>query len=427
MNDKTNEQLMQELVEARQRIAELEADIAKREEIATHMALERAVIMDSVGVGVTLLKDRKFLWVNKQMARTFGYADAELKGLPTAVLYPSVEEFEQLGRAAYPFLAKGERYQAEQRLKRKDGTLLWCNLIGMAINPSDLAQGAIWVVEDIAKQKQAEEDLRKWADIFEYAQWGIAVSDSDGKTIALVNPAFVRMYGYDTVEELIGKPIHELFVPESRAELPGQIGLAHEKGHHIFEAKHFRQDGTIFPVLLDVTAVKNKDGSFRYRVVNVQDITARITMEQEQERLRQEMIEAQQRVIQELSTPVIPVLEGIIIMPLIGSVDSMRAQDIMRTLLRGITQYRAQVVILDITGIPIVDTGVAAHLDKTIRAARLKGARVIVTGISESVAESVVDLGIDWGSIETLRDLQTGLTVALRSLGMNNSIDLRLK
>ncbi len=64
------------------------------------------------------------------------------------------------------------------------------------------------------------------------------------------------------------------------------------------------------------------------------------------------------------------------------------------------------------------ETGVAAHLDKTIQAARLKGARVIITGISDSVAESVVDLGIDWHGVETLRDLQTGLVVALKSLGI---------
>jgi rsbT co-antagonist protein RsbR len=76
-------------------------------------------------------------------------------------------------------------------------------------------------------------------------------------------------------------------------------------------------------------------------------------------------------------------------------------------------------VILDITGVPIVDSGVADHLDKTIQAARLKGAHTTVTGISDAVAETIVDLGIDWSGIETLADLQTGLVVALSSLGIN--------
>ncbi|GEM_PF-2950024 len=140
--------------------------------------------------------------------------------------------------------------------------------------------------------------------------------------------------------------------------------------------------------------------------------------ETEQERLQQEVIETQQKLIQELSTPIIPLLDGIIIMPLVGAVDSGRAQDFTRTLLKGIREYRAKVVILDITGIPVVDTGVAAYLDKAIQAARLKGARTIVTGISDAVAESVVDLGIDWSGIRTLRNLQAGLIAALDDIGM---------
>jgi rsbT co-antagonist protein RsbR len=75
-------------------------------------------------------------------------------------------------------------------------------------------------------------------------------------------------------------------------------------------------------------------------------------------------------------------------------------------------------VILDVTGVPIVDSGVANHLNKTIQAARLKGAQTIVTGIADAVAEAIVDLGIDWSGIETLADLQTGLRVALDKMGL---------
>ena len=142
--------------------------------------------------------------------------------------------------------------------------------------------------------------------------------------------------------------------------------------------------------------------------------TEELKREQEESaRLQQEVIEAQQRAIRELSTPIIPVLEGVIVMPLIGSIDDMRARDVTRSLLAGIREHSAKVVILDITGVPIVDSGVAAYLNKTVQAARLKGARTIVTGISEAVAETIVDLGIDWSGIETLRDLRTGLRAVL--------------
>jgi anti-anti-sigma regulatory factor/HAMP domain-containing protein len=138
----------------------------------------------------------------------------------------------------------------------------------------------------------------------------------------------------------------------------------------------------------------------------------------DREKLQQQIIEAQKHAIAELSTPIIPLLEGIIILPLIGSVDSARAQDILRALLKGISDYRARIVILDITGVPVVDSGVANHLNKTIQAARLKGTHTIITGISDAVAETIVDLGIDWSNIETLRDLQSGLIIALERSGL---------
>ncbi|MBN1991894.1 MAG: STAS domain-containing protein [Anaerolineae bacterium] len=147
----------------------------------------------------------------------------------------------------------------------------------------------------------------------------------------------------------------------------------------------------------------------------------------ERELLQQQVIEAQKQAIQELSTPVIPLMNApdgrgsIIVMPLIGSIDTMRARDITRALLAGISKHQARVVILDVTGVSIMDTGIVNHLNKTIQAAQLKGARTIVTGISDEVAETIVDLGIDWGKLETLRDLQTGLVTALSSVGVKLS------
>jgi DNA-binding LacI/PurR family transcriptional regulator/anti-anti-sigma regulatory factor/putative methionine-R-sulfoxide reductase with GAF domain len=146
------------------------------------------------------------------------------------------------------------------------------------------------------------------------------------------------------------------------------------------------------------------------------EVAERARAQEENLQLQQEVIEAQQRAIRELSTPIIPVLEGVIVVPLIGSIDTARARDITRNLLAGIRAHNARIVILDITGVPIVDSGVAAYLNKTIQAARLKGTRAIVTGISEAVATTIVDLGIDWSGVETLSDLKTGLRVAIAGM-----------
>lgn len=147
--------------------------------------------------------------------------------------------------------------------------------------------------------------------------------------------------------------------------------------------------------------------------------------EEERVRLQQQIIDTQREAIRELSTPIIPIMDHVIIMPVIGTVDTTRARDIMRALLAGITQHQAQVVILDITGVSMIDTGVAAHLNQSIQAARLKGAHTIITGISDAIAETIVDLGIDWSDIETLGDLKTGLTAAVQKI--DTRIDTRMK
>ena len=144
----------------------------------------------------------------------------------------------------------------------------------------------------------------------------------------------------------------------------------------------------------------------------------------ESERLHQQILESQQQMIRELSTPVIPVIDtpdgagGVIVIPLVGNIDSMRAQDITRSLLAGISQHRARIVIIDITGVSMMDTGTVNHLNKAVQAAKLKGAQTIVTGISDAVAESIVELEIDWSNITTLSNLQTGLAAASQDLGV---------
>jgi rsbT co-antagonist protein RsbR len=142
-------------------------------------------------------------------------------------------------------------------------------------------------------------------------------------------------------------------------------------------------------------------------------ITVAVGFVQERERV----IRQQQEAIRELSTPVLQVRERLLILPIIGIVDSERARQLTEQLLRGVRSNRAKVVVMDITGVPSVDATVANHLVQTVEAARLLGATVIVTGLSPEIAQTLVTIGVDLTKMNTVGDLQGGIEEAELLLG----------
>jgi rsbT co-antagonist protein RsbR len=132
---------------------------------------------------------------------------------------------------------------------------------------------------------------------------------------------------------------------------------------------------------------------------------------------REGVIMRQQRDLLELSTPVVALWEGILALPLIGTLDSERTQVVMESLLERIVETGASIAIIDITGVPTVDTLVAQHLLKTVGAARLMGAECIISGIRPQIAQTIVHLGVDLGDVVTKATLASALVVALERLG----------
>jgi rsbT co-antagonist protein RsbR len=132
---------------------------------------------------------------------------------------------------------------------------------------------------------------------------------------------------------------------------------------------------------------------------------------------RERVIRQQQDAIRELSTPVLQVRERLLILPIIGVLDSARATQLTEQLLGGIRTNRARVVVIDITGVPEIDTTVANHLVETVDASRLMGASVIITGLSSDIARTLVKIGVDLTKMNTIGDLQGGIEEAERQLG----------
>ncbi|MFM0378011.1 STAS domain-containing protein [Paraburkholderia strydomiana] len=133
---------------------------------------------------------------------------------------------------------------------------------------------------------------------------------------------------------------------------------------------------------------------------------------------RQQIIERQQQELLDLTTPVVRLWDSIVALPLIGTLDSERTQVVMESLLDSIVENEAAIAIIDITGVPTVDTLVAQHLLKTVAAARLMGAECIISGIRPQIAQTIVHLGVDLGDVVTKATLAEALKIALRRVGM---------
>ena len=245
----------------------------------------------------------------------------------------------------------------------------------------------------------------------------IYVKDRDSNFL-VANDALAKLTGLESPDEMIGKSDFDFFPRELAQEYFDDEQEFLDSGQTSITLEQPRLNtvtGEKGWILTSKMVFRNGRDEVAGLIGIGRDITE---LKRTQEELTElvSVNQSQREVLEELSTPIIPITDHIIIMPLIGAIDTARARNIMRSLLAGITQHNAQVIILDITGVPLVDTGVADHLNRTIQAARLKGAETIVTGISDAVAETIVDLGIDWADLDTVHDLQSGLKIALRRL-----------
>jgi PAS domain S-box-containing protein len=263
------------------------------------------------------------------------------------------------------------------------------------------------IIHDITERKQVEAALReseeRFATILDSVHDAIISVDESG-LITMFNQGAERIFGY-SAPEVLGQPLGMLlpqrFAPVHTQHVldflrsPLKSKMMNERG----TIYGLRQDGSEFPAEASISKIE-VNGE-RVLTATLRDITDRI----------------QQQLVHEYSTPVLPAREGLLIMPIIGLIDSKRAQQLMEQLLNSIRSNRARVAVMDVTGVPTMDSMVANHVMQTVEAVHLMGARVIVTGLSAEIARTLVTLGIDLSRIDTVGDLQSGIEVADRLLG----------
>lgn len=356
-------------------------------------------------------EDGRLILTNTALTDAYGISKDDLLGKTIYDLMPDHEMADAVWQEELQVIKTRKVNSGEAVTQDIDGNLKYQYQSSFPlINEQDEAYAVGVISMDITEQKKQEQYARR---IIENLPEMFFIIATDG-TIDRWNPMFEQSTGYNA-DEIDGAHALKFIYPDDHAIIGDAIQRIFAGESQIVEGRLQRSDGEAVPYLFSASRVLFDNEPFLMGMGF--DITERKQQEAEREQLQQDVIEAQKTALQELSTPIIPLMESIIILPLVGTIDSYRARDITRNLLAGISQHRAKTVILDITGVPVVDSGVADYLNKTIKAARLKGAATVVTGLSDAVAETIVDLGIDWSSVDTLRDLQTGLMYALQQRG----------
>ncbi len=369
--------------------------------------------VDSISIGNL---EGKLIYSNRACYDLFGYAyeKEEMTGLPLVSFWPE-EDIPILTEEVLPQAMAGN-WLGEVRQKRKDGHLFDAYLTAFALlDEVGKSMGTVAITRDITERKRAVEALqeseRHLRTTLDSLRIGVAIIDAETHVIADVNPVAIEMIDAPK-EKILGHVCHKFICPAEERKCPiTDLGQTVDRSERVL----INANGERIPILKTVTPIML---SGRRRLLeSFFDITERKRAEEERERLQREIIETQQQALRELSTPIVPVLKGVLVMPLVGSIDTERAQQVMETLLEAISHYQAAVVIIDITGVPMVDTRVANHLLQVTRAAALLGSGCMLVGISPEVAQTIVSLGVDLSAIATHSNLQSGIQYALSRMG----------
>jgi len=355
-----------------------------------------------------------FIFANKAIADSGGFqSPEEMIGKSDFDFHP--QELAETYHAREQAMLANEAsiINLEERVVHQDGSgERWYLSNKIPLVEDGQVRGFVGVGYDVTDYKLQEQHAKErdiLRQMIDHLPDSMFVKDAEGRYI-MGNSRQVYFSGKETLEDIIGLRDIDLYPEYGDFYYQAEMELIHS-GDPIINREEVVIDpdtGGSIALLVTKIPIKDDDGKPIGIVGIGRDVTEWKALQASQEQQRK-IIEQQQQTLRDLSAPIIPITDEIIIMPLIGSVDGERAQIIMRSLLAGISQYDAQFVIIDLTGVPLVDSEVAGYLHRSIQAIKLKGARPIITGITEEIAETVVDLGIDWSGIETWRDLQSGI------------------
>ncbi len=353
-----------------------------------------------------------FSYASPRIRDFLGYDRQEVEGKP-ANNFMSLKEAKRM-LAYFEEASKQQEpsFRFENTQIHKDGREVLIETSGTPVfGPRGNLLGWRGINRDITERKHAERALieseSKFRLLFDGAVNSICLLDKKGNFM-LVNQTMAKILGGDP-HQFIGKSIYQIF-PEHANTLKEKHLQVMESGEGIeFEIRHETAIGNKW-FLSTISPMKNANDKITAFQHIFYDITER--------KIAEKRITQQAQEILELSTPVIQVWEGIVIAPLIGMLDSQRTQGFMERFLDNIVATKSPLALVDITGVPTVDTQTAQHLIEAITAARLLGTKVVLTGVRPIIAQTLVHLGIDLSEIETCASLASGFRRAMDMLGL---------
>lgn len=345
-------------------------------------------------------------WSRSAEAMT-GYAEGELVGRPLSVLRTEEDRDAGLVEQELETVRRDGRREFQSWRVRKGGERFLAHIALTPLRGADgEVTGFVKVMSDATESARAESLFH---GLLESAPDAMVIVGPDAR-IVLVNRQTEALFGFER-QELVGREIEVLVPPRFRNRHIGHRNgfLADPRLRPMgagLELWGLRRDGTEFPIEISLSPLETSEGT---RVAAaIRDVTERRETEQRLQRQRDEILE--------LSTPVIQVWDKVLALPIIGTLDTLRATRLTEGLLEKIAQTQAEVAILDISGVPTIDTQVAQHLLKTVQAAALMGTVSIMSGVRPETAQSMVHLGIDMGRLRSRNTLQDALQLALAVL-----------
>ncbi|MFI6400616.1 PAS domain S-box protein [Streptomyces sp. NPDC050548] len=344
-------------------------------------------------------------WSGTAQAMT-GYTQEEMVGRSVEVLHTPEDREAGLAGQELDAAEDGRRAFQGWRVRRSGERFLAQVTLAPVYGEGGAVTGFVKTLKDVTEAARAESLFH---GLLESAPDAMLIVGQDAR-IVLVNRRTEALFGFER-DELVGREIEVLVPARFRDRHVGHRSgfLADPRLRPMgagLELYGMRRDGTEFPVEISLSPLETAEG--RLVAAAIRDVTERRETEQRLQRQRDEILE--------LSTPVIQVWDKVLALPIIGTLDTLRATRLTEGLLEKIARTQAEVAILDISGVPTIDTQVAQHLLKTVQAAALMGTVSIMSGVRPETAQSMVHLGIDMGRLRSRNTLQDALQLALAVL-----------